>query len=88
MALTIEDRIKTAEERLKNLKTKHARAKARARTAASRTARRDETRRKILVGAVVLERVEKGELAASELNAWLAPALSRAEDRMLFDLPE
>jgi hypothetical protein len=88
MATKIEDRIKTAEDRLKKLRTKHARAKARARTAESRMARRAEIRRKILVGAVVLERVEKGLLDASELKAWLAPALERTEDRVLFDLPE
>jgi hypothetical protein len=51
----IEERLKAAEERLKKLKAKHARTKARERTAASRTTRRDETRRTFLVGAVAGE---------------------------------
>jgi hypothetical protein len=88
MASTIEDRIKAAEDRLKKLKEKNARAKARARAVQSRTARREDTRRKFLVGAVVLERVERGLLDASELKAWLGPTLQRAEDRMLFDLQD
>jgi hypothetical protein len=87
MASTIEDRIKSAEERLKKLKVKQARAKARVRTAQSRTARREDTRRKILVGAVVLSRVEQGLLEVSQLREWLMPALEKEEDRALFDLP-
>jgi hypothetical protein len=86
MASTIEDRIKGAEERLKKLKAKNARAKARARTAASRTARRDETRCKFLVGAVVLARVESGQLDESVLKGWMSEALKQPEDRELFGL--
>ena len=87
MATKIEQRVKAAEERLKRLKAKHARARARERTAQSRTARRDETRRKFLVGAVVLARVEKGLLQESELRGWMDEALEQAEDRALFGLP-
>ena len=86
MATMIENRIKSAEERLKKLKAKNARAKARARSAQSRTARREETRRKFLVGAVVLARVEKGLLEESDLRAWMEEALERSEDRGLFGL--
>lgn len=86
MATKIEEQVKAAEDRLKKLKAKNARANARARTAASRTARREEARRKFLVGAVVLARVEKGLLDASVLTAWMEGALDRAEDRSLFRL--
>jgi hypothetical protein len=86
MASGIEDRIKAAEERLKKLKLKNARAKARARTAQSRTARREDTRRKFLVGAVVLARVERGLLEESVLREWMGENLERAEDRELFQL--
>ena len=81
-----EERLKAAEDRLKKLKAKHAREKARARTVQSRTARREETRRKFLVGAVVLARVEKGLLEESVLRAWMDGALERAEDQALFGL--
>ena len=86
MATKIEEKVKAAEERLKKLKAKHARAKARERTAQSRTARREETRRKFLVGAVVLARVEKGLLEESALRGWMDVALEHAEDRELFGL--
>jgi len=86
MASKIEDRIKSAEERLKKLKAKNTRARARARTAQSRTARREETRRKFLVGAVVLARVEQGLLEESVLRGWMEGALERVEDRALFGL--
>ena len=53
----------------------------------SRRVRRDDTRRKILVGAIVLAKVEQGVLAESVLRGWLEGALERADDRALFDLP-
>ena len=87
MGTKIEERVKAAEARLKKLKAKQARAKARERSAQSRTARREETRRKFLVGAVVLARVQKGLLGESVLRGWMDAALERAEDRALFYLP-
>jgi hypothetical protein len=87
MAMTIEDRIRSAEERLKTLKAKNARAKSRARTAQSRAALREDSRRKFLVGAAVLERVGKGLLEQAVLQEWMDAALDRAEDRCLFALP-
>ena len=86
MATMIENRIKSAEERLKKLKAKNARARARARMAQNRTVRREETRRKFLVGAVVLARVEKGLLEESVLRGWMDGALKGTEDRALFNL--
>lgn len=67
MATKTQDRIKAAEERLKKLKAKSAREKARARAAQSRTARRDETRRKFLVGAVVLVPNRQGIVGGSRV---------------------
>ena len=86
MATKIEERVKAAEERLKKLKAKNARDKARLRTVQKRTERRQETRRKFLVGAVVLARIEKGELEESVLRGWMDAALQGAEDRALFFL--
>ena len=59
-------------------------SKARERTAQSRTAGREETRRKFLIGAVVLARVEKGLLERSLLPEWLIAAIERPEDLALF----
>ena len=87
MATKIDERVAAAEERLKKLKAKSAREKARARTVQNRTARREETRRKFLVGAVILARVEKDQLEESVLREWMDAALERPEDRALFGLP-
>ena len=88
MASKMEDQIKAAEDRLKKLKEKNARARARVRTAQSRTARREETRRKFLVGAVVLSRIDQGLLDESVLREWMQGALDAADDRRLFGLLE
>lgn len=86
MASKIEEQIGSLEERLRRLKHKKQRTEARTRFAISRRARRDELRRKVLVGAIVLARVERGELEQAELQAWLDGALDKAEDRALFGL--
>jgi hypothetical protein len=50
----------------------------------SRRERAADTRRKILVGAIVLAKVEQGELDAGLLRGWLDAALTRDDDRRLF----
>lgn len=87
MAAKIHERIESLEQRLKQLKARQQRALARSRTVANRTVRREDTRRKVLVGAVVLARVEQGLLQESVLRDWLDPVLTRPEDRELFKLP-
>ena len=84
----ITERIETLEERLKQLKAKQQQIEARRRTLASRRTRREDTRRKILVGAIVLAKVDQGVLEESVLRAWLKTALKRPDDRALFNLPK
>lgn len=86
MTAKLSERIETLEERLKQLKAKQARLEARQRALASRRARRDDTRRKILVGAIVLARVDQGVLEESTLRGWLKGALRRPDDKALFGL--
>jgi hypothetical protein len=83
----LEERIASAETRLKQLKARQQRALARKRSIAAKNQRSQDVRRKILVGAIVLARVEAGELPAADLNRWLDAALTRADDRALFELP-
>jgi hypothetical protein len=80
------ERIAALEAKLKQLKVQKQRKEARARTVEVRRTRREELRRKILVGAVVLAKVEDGSLEEAVLKAWLRPAISKPEDRALFDL--
>ena len=83
----LDDRIAGLEERLRQLKARQARAEARQRALLSRRARKDDTRRKILAGALVLAKVAAGELEAKRFREWLDQALTRADDRALFELP-
>ena len=83
----LDERISSLETKLKQLKTRQARLEARKKTLASRRARKDDTRRKILAGAIVLARVEQGRLSEAEFRSWLDAALTRPDDRALFGLP-
>jgi hypothetical protein len=74
------------EERLRQLKAREQAVEARRRSLESRRLRKDDTRRKILVGAIVLAKVEQGELPEARLRAWLDAALVRTDDRALFGL--
>jgi len=81
-----EDRIAALEQRLRQLKCQQIRIDARRRHLASRIARKSDTRRKILVGAVVLAKVDQGVLPNATLRGWLDGALTREDDRCLFEL--
>lgn len=83
----LDERISGLEEKLKQLKNRQARLEARKRALASRRARKDDTRRKILIGAVVQAKVEQGVLEDAVLRQWLDGALTRGDDRELFGLP-
>jgi hypothetical protein len=78
--------IDALEQRLKQLKGKQQRMEARRRSQESRQTRRDDLRRKILVGAVVLAKVEQGGFQQATLDEWLDAALTRGDDRKLFGL--
>jgi len=83
----LDEQIATLQERLAQLKLRQQRVEARKRARDAERERKVETRRKFVVGSVVLDRVRSGELDAEQLRAWLDGALRRREDRALFDLP-
>ena len=82
----IEDRIADLEKRLKQAKALKQQQVARARAADKKRQRSEETRRKILVGAVILAKVESGEWPKERLRELMDQALTRADDRALFGL--
>lgn len=86
MAGKIAERIDALEQRLKQLKTQQQRMEGRKRTQNARRERREELRKRILVGAVVLAKVEHGEIELALLQRWLEGALNKEEDRKLFGL--
>jgi hypothetical protein len=83
----LDEQISTLQERLKQLKLRQQRTDARRRALDEQRERKLETRRRFVVGAVMLERVRSGGLDRNQLQIWLDEALTRAEDRALFDLP-
>ncbi|MEI8299498.1 MAG: mobilization protein [Pseudomonadota bacterium] len=82
----LDQHISQLEDRLSELKARQQRIEARKLALQVRRDRKAETRRKILIGGVVLDRIAAGQISESELRAWLDPALSRSADRALFGL--
>jgi hypothetical protein len=80
------ERIQALEAKLKQLKVVQQRREAKARSVETRRTRREEMRRKFLVGAIVLAKIEDGSLDRKILNGWLQTALTKNEDRALFEL--
>jgi large subunit ribosomal protein L7/L12 len=83
----LDERISGLEAKLKQLKAQQQRIDARARALAARRSRKDDTRRKILIGATVLARIDAHQLDHADLQAWLDAHLTRDDDRALFQLP-
>ena len=85
---SIDDRIASAEKRLQQLRAQREQMEARQLARVLKGQRADDTRRKILVGAVVLAAVEHGEAgwARERRMALLNVGLTRADDRALFGL--
>jgi hypothetical protein len=86
MMANLSGQIDALEQRLKQLKIKQQRMESRRRSVESKRSRRDDLRRKILVGAVVLAKIEVGRFEQAALQEWLDAALTRPEDRALFGL--
>jgi hypothetical protein len=80
------ERIAALELKFKQLKVVQQRKEAKARSVALHRTRREELRGKILVGAVVLAKVEDGSLDEKILKGWLDPAITKPEERILFGL--
>jgi len=82
----LEDKIAKAEDKLKQLKAEQQKIDARKKAAEVQRKRQDDTRRKVLVGAVVLARLDAGQWPQAEFTAMMDAAISRPEDRRLFGL--
>lgn len=82
----LDERISGLQNKLQQLKTRQARLEARKGALAARRARNEDTRRKILAGAILLAKVEAGEFESRMFKRWLDQSLTRADDRALFGL--
>lgn len=82
----LSERIEALESRLRELKYRQQRVEARKRLLQGQRERRDDTRRKILVGALILAQVERGDYPRERLRKALNDFLTRPGDRALFSL--
>ena len=81
-----EEPVDAKAEKLRQRQARQERIEARHQTLLATRSRREDTRRKVLVGSVVLAKVERGEIPEATLRGWLQSALEREEDRALFRL--
>ena len=86
MAAGIDDKIKALEEKLKQAKAQKAKIEARKKAIEAKVQRSQDTRRKVLAGAMVLEMMERDEATRQRFMERLDKYLTRADDRALFDL--
>ena len=78
----VQSQIEALELKLKQAKEKAKKLKAAQAAALAKAERAKDTRRKILAGAVVLAKMDRGQLVQM-----LDTVLTRTDDRALFDLP-
>lgn len=84
---TLDSKIKAQEEKLKQLKAQRQAALARERAKEKEQARKEDTRRKILIGSCMLKITEADEQARAKLITQMDKYLTDERDRKLFNLP-
>ncbi|NML19168.1 mobilization protein [Azohydromonas caseinilytica] len=85
---TIDERIAALETKLKQERAKKQKIEARLRSVEQKRKRAEDTRRKILAGALVLELMEQDQQTKQKFLARLDRYLIRADDRALFGLSD
>ena len=82
----IEKKIEAQLEKLKQLKAKKQAIEAREKTKKKEQERKDDTRRKILLGSYLIKKMQN-EANKEKILAELNEYLTENRDRLLFDLP-
>lgn len=83
----LDDKISKMEQRLKQLKEQKKLAENRERKKLKEQERKDDTRRKILLGAMYLQKMRNDETAHEKILMSLDRYLTEDRDRKLFNLP-
>ena len=83
----LDESIAGQRKKLDQLKARKQALEARQRTRLKGEERRRDTRRKVLLGAMLLEQMQRNENVQRNLNAQLDAFLVREQDRVLFGLP-
>ena len=85
-AETLEKKIEAQLEKLKKLKARKQAIEARERSKQKEQERKDDTRRKILLGSYLIKKMQN-EANKEKILAELNEYLTEDRDRQLFDLP-
>ena len=86
-AETLEKKIEAKLEKLKQLKAQKQAIEARERTKKKEQERKDDTRRKILLGSYSIKKMQANEANKEKILAELNEYLKENRDRALFELP-
>ena len=84
---TIEDKIAAHQLKLSQLKAKKMKLDAAQKLKDSKAARASDTRRKILLGAYLLDQIQHDETLNNSVRRHLDKWLIRTDERRLFNLP-
>lgn len=79
----------TKEKRLKALQEKQEQIKAqiqKLKAVDQAKQRKEDTRKKVLLGGVVLKLIKQGKLKQTQVDSWLNESLTAERDRALFGL--
>ena len=87
VAETLEKKIEAQLEKLKQLKARKQAIEARERSKQKEQERKDDTRRKILLGSYLIKKMQN-EANKEKILAELNEYLTENRDRQLFDLPD
>jgi len=82
----LDEKIKAQEEKLKQLKAQRQAVLSREKAKEKQQARKDDTRRKILIGSCMLKITAEDDQARSKLLAQMDKYLTDSKDRQLFGL--
>ena len=86
-AETLEKKIEAQLEKLKQLKARKQAIEAREKSKQKEQERKDDTRRKILLGSYLIKKMQANEVNKNKVLADLNEYLTEDRDRQLFDLP-
>ena len=85
-AETLEKKIEAQLEKLKQLKARKQAIEAREKSKQKEQERKDDTRRKILLGSYLIKKMNANETNKEKILAELNEYLTEDRDRILFDL--
>lgn len=83
----LEIRVKEAEEKFKQLRARQQMVLSKKRAMSAKKQHADDTRRKVLIGAMFWERMTRDEETNKKVLLQLERWLTRSADRALFGLP-